>query len=84
MNEKEQLARDARIISGTPEGERLFGFIFKFGHVYTNSFNPDPHVAAFNEGQRSVALELISLLYNEPDRFKVDTARKIAAQSEGK
>lgn len=83
-HDKHQVAIAARIINGTPEGQIFLGYLLEFCHVYQNSFMTDPHMTAFNEGQRSVGIELISLLVNEPDRFKVDTARKIAAQSEGK
>lgn len=82
--DKKQVAIALRAINGSPDGELLIGYLLDFCHVYANSFSPDSNVTAFNEGQRSVGIELISLLVNEPDRFKATTARRIAAQSEGK
>lgn len=83
--DKAQLARDARIVNGSPEGERLIGYLFDFCHFHRNTHVAgSADVTAFNEGQRSVALEVFSLLYNEPDRYKVATHRKIADQAEGK
>lgn len=82
--DKKQVAIAVRVLNGMPEGELLLGYLFEFCHVYSNSFSPDSNVTAFNEGQRSVGIELISLLVNEPDRFKAETARKVSAQAEGK
>ena len=75
MIDKAQLSRDAKFVNGTPEGERLLEYLFTFCHVYQNSFDPDPYKAAFNEGQRSVALELISLIVNKPSAFKAEMTR---------
>lgn len=75
MTDKEQLARDAKIINGMPEGERVVEHLMGFCHVYHNSFDVDPYKAAFNEGQRSVGLELISLIVNKPSVFKAEMER---------
>lgn len=82
---KEQIARDVRFVNGTPEGERVIGYLLDFCHVYHTTMHPDgdSHKTAFNEGQRSVGLELIALLVREPDQFKAETARRLAAQIEG-
>lgn len=82
---REQIARDARIVNGTPEGERLIGYLLNFCHVFQNSMAIDcnPNRTLFNEGQRSVGNEIVALLVNDPDRFKADTLRRIAAQAEG-
>lgn len=80
---KEQMSRDIRIVSGTPEGERLLGELYEKNFVFTSTFDPNPTVAAFNEGRRAAALDFIALLVNAPERFKPDTIRRIAAQAEG-
>ena len=82
---REQIARDARIVNGTPEGERLIGYLLDFCHVFRSSMGPDcnPNMTLFNEGQRSVGNELVALIVNEPERFKAETLRRVAAQSEG-
>jgi hypothetical protein len=85
MHSKEQIARDARIVSGTPEGERLIGYLLEFCHVFVNSMDADcnPNRTLFNEGQRSVGNEIVALLVNEPDRFRVQNLRDVAAKAEG-
>lgn len=85
MHNREQIARDIRIINGSPEGERVIGYLLEFCHVFTNSMAIDcnPNRTLFNEGQRSVGNEIVALLVNKPDRFKVETLRRIAAQAEG-
>lgn len=85
MHSKEQIARDARIVSGTPEGERLIGYLLEFCHVFVNSMDADcdPNRTLFNEGQRSVGNEIVALLVNEPDRYRVTTLRDVAEKAEG-
>lgn len=81
----DQIARDIRAVNGTPEGQRVIGYLLDFCHVHRDSFIPGAgtDVLLFNEGQRSVGNEIVSLLYNGPERFKVDTVRKVANQAEG-
>lgn len=85
MHSREQIARDARIVNGTPEGERLFGYLLDFCHVFKSSMPEDcnPNMTLYNEGQRSVGNEIVALLVNEPHRFKAETLRSITAQAEG-
>lgn len=83
---KDQIARDARIVMGSPEGERLIGYLLDFCHVFKNSMDVEcnPNRTLFNEGQRSVGNELVSLIVNEPERFRVETLRSVASRAEGK
>lgn len=87
--DREQIARDARIVFSSAEGERVLGYLLQFTHVFTDSVGDqhgihfDTNRTLFNEGQRSVGNELVALLVNEPDRFKVQNLRKTAALSEG-
>lgn len=85
MPSRDQIARDFRFINGTPEGERVIGYLLNFCHVFQSSMAIDcnPNRTLFNEGQRSVGNEIVALLVNEPERFKVDNLRKITAQAEG-
>lgn len=82
---REQIARDIRVVNGTPEGERLLGYLLDFCHVFKSSMPPDcnPNMTLFNEGQRSVGNEIVALLVNEPHRFKAETLRRVSAQAEG-
>lgn len=83
---KDQIARDARIVAGSPEGERLIGYLLDFCHVFKDSMDVEcnPHRTLFNEGQRSVGNEIVALIVNEPDRFRVETLRSVASRAEGK
>ena len=85
MHNREQIARDIRIVNGTPEGERLIGYLLEFCHVFTTSMAIDcnPNRTLFNEGQRSVGNEIVALLVNGPERFKAETLRRVAGQAEG-
>lgn len=85
MLDKDQIARDIRVVNSIPEGERLIGYLLDFCHIFKSSMATDanPNVTLFNEGQRSVGNEIVALLVNSPDRFKAETLRTIAAQAEG-
>jgi hypothetical protein len=85
MERREQASRDAKIVVGSPEGERLIGYILSFCHVLVNSMDGEcnPNRTLFNEGQRSVGNEIVALIVNEPDRFKAQTLRWMTALSEG-
>jgi hypothetical protein len=83
--DREQIARDIRIVNGSPEGQRFIAYLLSFTHVHRDSLIPGKgtDVLLFNEGQRSVGNEIIALLYNEPERFTVTTVTKVADQAEG-
>jgi hypothetical protein len=85
MLSREQIARDIRIVNGTAEGERVIGYLLDFCHVFMTSMPKDcnPNKTLFNEGQRSVGNEIVALLVNGPERFKVETLRRVASQAEG-
>ena len=86
MIEREDAARAIRFIEGSPEGQIVLGYLLGFCHVFRDSMTKscDPNQTLFNEGQRSVGNEIVALLVNEPDRFKAETLRRVAALSEGK
>lgn len=88
FEERAKIAQDFRIVNGTPEGARVFGYLFAFSGVFSNSPPPDcnPNVTLVNEGRRSVGNEIVSLIVNEPQHFKhnAEFIRKIVAQAEGK
>jgi len=83
--DREQIARDARFISGTPEGERFLGYFLDFTHILSDSMPRDGNdsVWKFNEGQRSVGNEIVALLVNKPEAFRVSELRRIASWAEG-
>lgn len=83
MWDLKQVARDARIVNGTPEGERFIGYLLDFCHVFDPSFNESDARFRHNEGQRSVGAQIVSLLVNPEDVFKAQTLRVIATQMKG-
>jgi hypothetical protein len=85
MRDRVQAARDARIVMGTEEGERLIGYLLDYCHIFKSSMGEDcnPNRTLFNEGQRSVGNELVALIVNDADRFKAHSLRRITSQAEG-
>lgn len=44
------------------EGRIVFHYLFRVGHIYRNTFDKDPLLAAFKAGQREMALLILSQL----------------------
>ncbi len=44
------------------DGHSLLEFLMLDNHVLTGTFEPDPHVMAFREGQRSVVMSMLERL----------------------
>jgi len=42
-----------------PAGEELLDFLMLDNNVLTGTFEPDPHIMAFKEGQRSVIMSIL-------------------------
>jgi hypothetical protein len=77
---RQQAARDFKIVDGTAEGRRVINYLLEYCHVLSPSMPAtcDPNVTLFNEGQRSVGIEIASLLANEPARFAIDRLKETA------
>ena|SRR5690348_16905418 len=60
-NRREKANRDvlANLLS-TPDGRAWVWGWLESTHVFAVSFDPDPYVSAFREGERNVGLRLIS------------------------
>lgn len=85
MKRTPALARAFRAMNATPDGRKVIGYLLDYCHVFATSMPPDcnPNMTLFNEGQRSVGNEIVSMLVNEPHRFKAETLRDISQQAEG-
>lgn len=59
LHKKTRMTREAL---STPAGEFLLANLLDFTGFYKQSFSSDPYQTAFNEGKRSVALQLIQML----------------------
>ncbi|EAM8673214.1 hypothetical protein BL252_06560 [Salmonella enterica] len=53
-------ADDIRHVLSTDRGRRVVWWMLERGSVFATTFNADPHISAFNEGQRNLALALFS------------------------
>jgi len=50
---------DIKHLMDSKQGRRVIWWMLEKGHVFGTTFSPvDPHISAFNEGQRSLALAL--------------------------
>lgn len=72
IEDKEQVSLAIKRIDGTPDGALIIDYILNFCHVLEGSFVPNEgaDVFMFNEGQRSVGNEIVSLLGNDSYVFK--------------
>jgi hypothetical protein len=56
-----------RVFLGTREGRRCLYQIFEWAHVFHNSVVPgDPYMTHFQDGERSIGLQILSVLNAEP------------------
>jgi|SRR5579859_723745 len=44
----------------SPDGREVLHDILRAGNFASNCFNQDPHIAAYNEGKRALALHILS------------------------
>ncbi len=79
--------RAYQTVFSTPEGELvLYDLMTRCGVLETSQVNGDPHMVAFREGRRSVALDLINAMrWTEAEVIQLALARtsqQLAAQQE--
>lgn len=56
---------DRDILTGlmsSPDGRAWLWSLLAQCHIYQTSFDPDPHVAAFKEGERNIGLWLVQAI----------------------
>lgn len=71
---------DIRFVMGSEQGRRVIWSLLEKGQVFGSCFNVDPHLTAFNEGQRNLALALFQrVMAHCPDQYL-----KMAAESQEK
>ena len=51
---------DIKHVMSSEQGRRVVWELLGRGKVFASTFTADPHVTAFNEGQRNLALSLFS------------------------
>ena len=62
------------------QGQDLLAILAKKFHVYKFMQTPDPYVSAFQEGQRSVVVQIMETLHTDLDALK----RRLDLQQEAK
>jgi len=51
----------------TDKGRLVLSDILERAHIFKSTFNGNPHEAAFMEGERSLALQILAILDFKPD-----------------
>lgn len=61
---------DIQFVMGSEQGRRVVWSLLEKGQVFGTCFNVEPHITAFNEGQRNLALALLQrVMTNCPDQY---------------
>lgn len=55
-----------QVLLGNEAGKRVLRQILSWGHMWQTSFDANPQVAAFCEGERGLALKIMAHLHIEP------------------
>lgn len=59
-----------RSVMSTTEGREWMWDLLASCHIFATTFTPDPHQAAFSEGERNAGLRLLAdIMLNCPDQF---------------
>ncbi|EAA4074519.1 hypothetical protein IH181_003745 [Salmonella enterica subsp. enterica serovar Napoli] len=61
---------DIQFVMSSEQGRRVIWSLLEKGQVFGACFNVDPHITAFNEGQRNLALVLFQrVMAHCPDQY---------------
>ncbi|MDX7049611.1 hypothetical protein B9Q32_05500 [Enterobacter kobei] len=61
---------DIKFVMDSEQGRRVVWGLLEKGQVFGACFNVDPHITAFNEGQRNLALVLLQrVMAHCPDQY---------------
>ena len=69
-----------RDVFNTEHGKDILAILAKKFHVYKFMQTPDPYVSAFQEGQRSVIIQILEILQTDLDALK----KRLDLQQEAK
>jgi hypothetical protein len=70
FGEKKREVQMFREVFGTDEGKEILAILARKFHVYKFMQTPDPYVSAFQEGQRSVVIQILEILKTDLDAVK--------------
>lgn len=61
---------DIKFVMDSEQGRRVVWSLLERGQVFGTCFNVEPHITAFNEGQRNLALVLFQrVMAHCPDQY---------------
>jgi len=61
---------DIKFVMDSEQGRRVVWSVLEKGQVFGTCFNVEPHITAFNEGQRNLALVLLQrVMAHCPDQY---------------
>ena len=70
FGEKKREVQMFREVFGTDEGKEILAILARKFHVYKFMQTPDPYISAFQEGQRSVVIQILEILKTDLDAVK--------------
>jgi len=70
FGEKKREVEKFREVFGTNEGKEILAILARKFHVYKFMQTPDPYVSAYQEGQRSVVVQIMEILQTDLDAVK--------------
>ena len=70
FTEKKREVQMFREVFGTDEGKEIMAILARKFHVYKYMQTPDPYISAFQEGQRSVVVQILEILKTDLDAVK--------------
>ena len=70
FGEKKREVQMFREVFGTDEGKEILAILARKFHVYKYMQTPDPYISAFQEGQRSVVVQIMEILKTDLDAVK--------------
>lgn len=69
-NKRSEVLSAYRQVFSSEPGKVVLYDIIKICGVLKAGYNPDPYATAFNEGLRSCALRILTILRTNPEKFK--------------
>ena len=70
FGEKKREVEKFREVFGTNEGKEILAILARKFHVYKFMQTPDPYISAYQEGQRSVVIQILEILQTDLDAVK--------------
>ena len=70
FGEKKREVQMFRDVFETDEGKEILAILARKFHVYKFMQTPDPYISAFQEGQRSVVVQIMEILKTDLDAVK--------------